>query len=180
MKKLLSLIILVVAFGFRSGDKMVKVKITEGVNCQLPTNFFPMTDGDIYTRMPTNKKPIAAYTDESRLIDFVVTSATSRWRKEDIEIAKDFYKANITHLYDEVEFTKEEVVTINKKQFAVFEFTSLVKGDKLSKKSIRKYAYVQYTIVGNQTMVFAFNAPERLKDKWSATAELIMNSLKVK
>lgn len=180
MKNMLSLMILLVSFGFMSGDKMVKVKITDGVNCQLPANFFPMTDGDIYTRMPTNKKPIAAYTDESRLIDFVVTSATSRWRKEDLNIAKEFYKANIMDLYDEVEFTKDEVVIINKKEFAVFEFTSLVKGDKLSKKSIRKYAYVQYAIVGSQAMVFTFNAPERLKDKWSETAEIIMNSLKVK
>ena len=180
MRKIGSIIMLVVICAFTSGDKMVKVKIADNVNCLLPDNFYPMTDGDIVTRMPTNKKPIAAYTDESRLVDFVVTSATSRWRSEDMAIAKDFYKASITHLYDEVDFIKEEIVTINKKEFAAFEFTTLVKGDGISKRSIRKYAYVQYTIVDNQTMVFAFNAPYRIKDKWSTTALEIMNSLKVK
>ena len=180
MRHVLSLIILVVVCGFVTGDKMVKVKITNNVSCLLPENFFVMTDGDIFTRMPTNKKPVAAYTDESRLVDFVVTTATSKWKNEDLPIAKDFYKSSITHLYDEVDFIKEEFVTINKKKFAVFEFTSLVTGDGLSKKSIRKYAYVQYAIVGNQTMVFAFNAPYRVKDKWSATAQNIMSSLKIK
>ncbi len=180
MKKIVSILIITVACGFSFGDKMVKVKIGSNVSCLLPQSFYPMTDGDIVTRMPTNKKPLAAYSDESRLVDFVVTSATSRWREEDISIAKDFYKANISHLYDEVKFTKEEIATINKKQFAVFEFTTLVKGDGLSKKSIRKYAYIQYTIVNNQTMVFSFNAPYQIRDKWSATAEDIMNSLKVK
>jgi len=180
MRKIGLLVLLVALCGFMTSDKMVKVKISEKVNCLLPENFYPMTDGDIVTRMPTNKKPIAAYTDESRLVDFVVTSATSRWRSEDIAIAKDFYKASITHLYDEVDFIKEEIVTINKKQFAAFEFTTLVRGDDLSKKSVRKYAYVQYTIVDYQTMVFAFNAPYRIRDKWASTAQDIMNSLKVK
>ena len=180
MKHVILVLLTTLIFGFRSGDKMVKIKISEKVNCLLPENFYPMTDGDIVTRMPTNKKPIAAYTDESRLVDFVVTSATSRWGSEDIAIAKEFYKANITHLYDEVDFLKEEIVTINKKQFAAFEFTTLVKGDDLTKKSIRKYAYIQYTIIDNQTMVFAFNAPYRIKDKWTDTAQSIMNSIKVK
>lgn len=180
MRKVLSLMILVVTCGFVSSDKMVKVKITNNISCLLPSDFLPMTDGDIVTRMPTNKKPLAAYTDESRLIDFVVTTATSRWRNEDLGIAKDFYKASITHLYDKVDFIKEETIEINKKKFAVFEFTSLVNGDDLSKKAVRKYAYVQYTIVGNQTMVFTFNAPHQLRDKWATKAQTIMNSLKVK
>lgn len=179
MKRVI-LLIMVVVCGFMSGDKMVKVKIADNVNCLLPENFYPMTDGDIAIRMPTNIKPLAAYSDESRLVDFVVTSATSRWRAEDLYIARDFYKANIMHLYDEVEFIKEEVVTINNRQFAVFEFTSLIKGDNLSKKSIRKYAYIQYTIVNNQTIVFSFNASYQIREKWSKTAQNIMNSLKVK
>jgi hypothetical protein len=180
MKQVILILLSSLVFGFISSEKMVKVKIADNVNCLLPANFYSMNDGDIVTRMPTNIKPLAAYSGESRLVDFVVTSASSRWRSEDINIAKDFYKANITHLYDQVEFTKEEVMTINNKEFAVFEFTSLLKGDDISKKSIRKYGYIQYAIVDGQTMVFSFNAPYQIRDKWSSTAQDIMNSIKIK
>lgn len=180
MKKVIMYGLVMLSFAFTGGEKMKKVKIGENIKVSLPENFYPMTDGDIATRMPTNKKPLAAYSDESRLVDFVVTSATARWRSNDLGIARDFFKANINHLYDEVDFIKEDIVTINKKEFAVFEFTSLVKGDDLSKKSIRKYGYIQYAIVNNRTLVFSFNAPYQIKDKWSETAAKIMSSLKIK
>ena len=180
MKKILLLLAITAICGFGLDEKMVKVKITDEIDCLLPQSFYLMGDGDITRRMPASKKPMVAYSDQSQLVDFVVTRATVSWEKEDINIAKDFYKANISHLYDEVEFTKEEVITIDKRQFAVFEFNSLMKGDQLSKKNIRKYAYLQYTIVDHQTIVFAFNAPYHLRGKWSATAKNIMNSLKIK
>lgn len=179
MKKLIVLFLLILSFGFTT-DKMVKVKLSDGIICLLPETMHPMTESDILRRLPSARKPIAAYTDESRLIDFSLNTSASHWRAQDIDLAKSFYKASIMNLYDEVKIIKEEVRTINKKQFAIFEFESLMKGDGLTKKAVRKYSYIQYTLHDDQTLVFGFNSPLQLKDKWHGKVEQIMNSIKIK
>lgn len=178
MKKIFLITLLLPFLSFQTG-KMTKVKLTDGISCMLPDNFYPMSGGDVILRLPSARKSLAAYTDESRLSDFSLNVAASQWAANDISIAKDFYKASIINLYDKVEMTKEEISTINKKQFAVFEFVSLIEGDGLSKKRIRKYSYVQYTIHKGQTLVFSFNSPVQLKDKWKDQVAEIMNSVKI-
>ena len=178
MKKFILILFIVPLLAFQS-DKMVKTKLTEEIRCVLPVNFFPMSEGDILRRLPSVRKPLAAYTDESRLVDFSVNVSASKWRNSDITIAKDFFKSSIFHLYDEVTLINEEIKTINKREYAVFEFVSLVKGDGLTKKAVRKYSYIQYTIKGGQVYVYALNAPSRLKDKWKSNASTIMNSIKM-
>ena len=179
MKKLILLLIIFPLLSFQD-VKYVKVKFTEEISGKLPASFIPMTTGDILRRLPSARAPLAAYTDEARVIDFSINVAAARWMEKDLVIAKDFYKSSIYNLYDELNLLKEEMVEIDGRQFAVFEFESLVKGDGVSKKSIRKYSYIQYTIDEGRTLVFGFNAPIQLKDKWQSRAAEIMNSVKIK
>jgi len=179
MKKLLVLPLLIVMMGF-NGDKMTKTKLSDNISCLLPQNMHPMIEGEVIRRLPSARKPIAAYTDESQLVDFSVNMAATQWAEKDIEIAQSFYKSSILNLYDDVKFIKEEIVTINKKQFIVFEFLSLVQGDDLTMKPLRKYSYVQYALYNSQALVFGFNCPAQLRTKWQETAGKIMNSVKIK
>ncbi|MEQ9117699.1 hypothetical protein [Fulvivirga sp.] len=164
-------------------QKMVKAKIGDYITVELPESFYAMSPQDIAQRYPSVRKPIGAYTNDERLVDFSVNVSATRWRSTDIEIAKDFFKASITNLYDRVDFVKEEIVVINDMRYIVFEFTSRINGDKYSldqRDAIRTYTYLQYLLINGKTFVFTFNTPVQIKDRWVDIAPQIMNSLKVK
>ncbi|MDH5474599.1 MAG: hypothetical protein OEX22_02795 [Cyclobacteriaceae bacterium] len=180
MKKIVVAFVLFPLLSFQSVGKLVKTKFNDNISGIVPQSFVIMTQGDIIRRIPSSHTPLAAYTDEARLMDFSINVSVSKWKKDDIHIAKDFFKATVFHLYDEVNLIKEEMKIINGKQFAIFEFESLLKGDGISKKNLRKYTYIQYTIQGNNAYVFSFNAPLQLKQKWQPVAAEMMNNIKMK
>lgn len=180
MKKIIIVIVLFPLLSFQTVGKLVKTKFTENISGLVPESFFVMTPGDIIRRIPSSHTPLAAYTDEARLMDFAINVSLSKWKKEDISIAKDFFKASVFNIYDEVNLLKEEMKIISGKTFAIFEFESLLKGDGVSQKNLRKYTYIQYTIQGNNAYVFSFNAPLQLKKKWQPVATEMMNNIKMK
>ncbi len=166
-----------------SQQKLTKTKIGDYITVSLPENFYAMSPQDIAQRYPSVRNPIGAYSNDERLVDFSVNISATRWRSTDIDIAKDFFKASIVNLYDRVDFIKEEIKVINDKRYIIFEFDSRINGDQYTldkKEAVRTYTYVQYLLINGKTIVFSFNAPTRIKDKWTARAAEIMNSIKVK
>lgn len=164
-------------------EKLVKTKVSEEITVSLPKNFYPMSENDMAQRYPSVRKPIGAYTNDARMVDFSVNISATQWRERDVEIAKEFFKASLVNLYDRINFLQEDIKTINKKRFIVFEFESRIEGDQLSldkKDPIRKYTYIQYLIMNGKTLVFSFNSPVQLKDQWQPIVPDIMNSVKVK
>ena len=164
-------------------QKMVKTKVTDNITLMLPEDFYAMSPDDIAQRYPSVRKPIGAYTNSSRMVDFSVNESATRWREQDTPMAKDFFKASLLNLYDEVEMIQEGVRTINKRNYIYFEFDSTIEGDKYSldkKNPVRTYTYIQYLIMNGKTLVFSFNCPYKFKDKWKEAAGEVMESIKVK
>lgn len=179
----LSFLLLMMPFALFAQEKMVKTKINDNITASLPTNFYPMSVEDLAQRYPSVRKPLAAYTNESRFVDFSINISATQWRPSDIEIAKDFFKASLINLYDRVDMIKEGIEEINGKQYMVFEFTSQINGEKYSLTNtgpVRKYIYIQYLIQKGKTIVFSFNCPVQLQQKWQSAAGDIMTSLKIK
>lgn len=176
---LLTLCLLVVP----SKLKLVKTKIGNSITVSLPDTFYPMSVEDIAQRYPSVRKPIGAYTNEDRLVDFSVNISATKWRSTDIEIAKDFFKASIVELYDRVDFKTEKIEVVNNMRFIIFEFDSRINGDKYSldqRDAIRKYTYLMYLLINGKTIVFSFNVPIQIKDQWVEIVPEVMNSIKVK
>ncbi|MFC2124960.1 hypothetical protein ACFLU5_09130 [Bacteroidota bacterium] len=163
--------------------KLVKTKIDDRIIVYLPEEFFTVPEMEIASKYISYRDPLAVFTDMSTRVDFAVNNSMTRWRLSDIELMKSFYKANIPTLYDKLEFIREDIETINNRQFVVFEFISTLLPNE---NSIRnnppeiKYNYIQYTIVKGETLLFNFNAPASLKDKWEGTASEIMHSITIK
>ena len=163
--------------------KLVKTKIGDSITVSLPDTFYEMSAQDIAQRYPSVRKPIGAYTNEDRLVDFSVNVSATRWRSSDIEIAKDFFKASIVELYDRVDFKTEKIEVVNNMRYIIFEFDSRINGDKYSldqTDSVRRYSYLMYLLINGKTIVFSFNVPIQIKDKWIEIVPEVMNSIKVK
>ncbi|MEM6522813.1 MAG: hypothetical protein AAGF85_04455 [Bacteroidota bacterium] len=166
-----------------SQPKMVKTKIGESITMMLPDNLYAMSADDIARRYPSVRQPIGAFTNESRLADFSVNVSATRWRSEDTDMAKSFFKSSFYNLFDRVEMIKEEVLEINDRKYVVYEFDSRLNGDPSSleaKDPILRYNYMQYLIVKGKTIVFSFNCHPRMKDEWKPIVQEMMSSIKIK
>ena len=169
-------------FSFTSSPRLVKMKVAEGITVSLPKDFRPMDDLDFSQRYPSVRKPIAAYTNVDRDVDFSVNISATQWPDGDLEIAKKFFKSSLLNMFDKVEMFSEGIQEVNGKKFVFFEFESRVKGDRMKlelSEPVLNYTYIQYLVEPGRTLVFSFNCPRRMRGDWQATAGKIMKSIKM-
>jgi len=163
--------------------KLSKVSVSDNITIKIPRDFIEMSDQDMWQRSSSYRKATALYTDLDRIVELSVNNAFSRWEEGDIRILQNVYKASIQEIFDEVEFSIEEIRNVNGRDFAVFEFISKIKGDpgiSGASSTITKYYYIQYTIVDGGTLVFNFSCQDYAREEWNETAGKIMASVKIK
>jgi hypothetical protein len=178
-----TVIVFVFSFlGIYQSTPLVKVKVDDNITVGLPADFERLQQSEINLKYVSSKQPLAVYSDRSRVADFSVNVAFSRWKPEDLEMMRGFYKSSIMGLYDEVRFIKESFEEVNDRKYVVFEFVSTVKAEEgiLNTEPISKYTYIQYTIVNYKTVLFHFNCPYMMKDQWSDIAGNIMQTVKIR
>ncbi|CAN5899063.1 hypothetical protein BH24BAC1_BH24BAC1_26210 [soil metagenome] len=169
-------------FSSFTAPKLVKTTINKQISLSLPKEFTIMPDEGIAQKYPAQRKPLAVYTSPNGQVDLAVSQRPASFKKSDLAMAKEFYKASLLSMYSDVEFIREEITPINKQEFVVFEFVSTVKDERKTSNlsPVRRYTIVQYTIIGNQLTIFTFNVPFMLKRDWQETAQQVMASVKVK
>lgn len=163
--------------------KLVKTKVNEKITVSIPQGWRPMDDLDFTQRYPSVRAPLAAFTDEQRMVDFAVNLSATQWPNADLEMVKSFFKASLINMFDRVDMQAEGIREVNGKQFIFFEFDSRVNGNRQQEgftDPVLKYTYIQYLVEPGRTLVFSFNSPRRLKDDWQETARAMMKAVKVK
>lgn len=174
---------LLTLLAFDLPTKLVKTKITDEIIVMLPKDFHPMDELDFSQRYPSVRKPIAAYTNEDRDVDFSVNISATQWPDGDVEVAKDFFKSGVMNLFDGVEMIEEGIHELHGRKFIYFEFESRVKGDRTKmelRDPVLNYTYIEYLVEPGRTLVFSFNCPRRMREDWQPTAQKIMKSVKMK
>lgn len=169
-------------FSFDS-SRLVRIKITEDISVMLPKEFKPMDDLDFSERYPSVRAPLAAYTDEDRMVAFSVNISATQWPDSDLEIAQKFFKASLLNMFDRVDVLNEGISEVNKKKFIFLEFESRINGKNSSLEQqapVLEYTYIKYLVEPNRTLVFSFSCPRRMRPEWEVTARAIMSSIKVK
>lgn len=160
----------------------VKTEMGEGITLKVPESFVPLADNLMEQKYLSSRKPIALYTNENQQVDLGVNTSNARWRANDLPMLQSFYRSNIMALYDEVTFMKEAIEKVNGKDFAVFEFVSLVRPEEnalTAQRPIRKYTYIQYAIHNGKSYVFNFTCPAEQQSQWQEVAKTIMESVKI-
>ena len=163
-------------------SKLKKTQISKEISVMLPRDFTPMPDDGIARRYPATTKPLAVYTSPNGQIDFSVTQKRSQFRAQDLNMLQEFYKANLLEKFTDVDFIREEIVDIKGEQYIVFEFVSKVADERgtTNLAPVQKYSIIQYTIKGNQLMIFTMHAPFALKNDWQPTMRDVMSSIRIK
>ena len=157
-----------------------KTAVSDKINLMVPVEFIPMGAQDFRNKFISYREPIAGFTSEDRTTDLVVNVSKTPWSNQDMDLLKDFYENNIRNLFDQVDFLTNEIQEINGRDYAVFEFTSTVKGDPNSlrnKSAVHDYRYMLYAVENFEVYVFTFYCPARLKDRWQPVASEIMSTV---
>ncbi|MDX2195953.1 MAG: hypothetical protein NW207_06005 [Cytophagales bacterium] len=187
MRKSLIYLYLTVAIHTYS-QSYVKTIPAKGISLMLPDSFVPMSDDDMAAKYPSYKKPLAVYTNESRTADFGVNFAANRWETKDLNMLKNFYLSTYKSLFKRIEYKAEgEIKRIKKRPFLVFEFISEFEDENApdeyskstSKKVVRNYTLIQYTIVDKYIFIFHFTCPANDKNKYINLAHHTLASVKV-
>lgn len=163
--------------------KLVKTKVNDAITVLVPQGWKPMDGMDFTERYPSVRAPLAAYTDDQRMVDFSVNISATQWPDKDLEMAQKFFKASLVNLFDKVDMISEGVRETGKKKVIFFEFNSRVNGNKRQEgfsDPVLRYSYVQYLLGSQRTVVFSFNCPRRLQQDWQETARDMMTGIKVK
>lgn len=182
MKKGLILLAAITLFAFVP-PRLSRVKISEEMSVLLPKTFRPMDDMDFSQRYPSVRKPIAAYTNESREVAFSVNISATQWPDANVDMARQFFKAGVVNMFDGVDMIEEGTYTLHGKEFIYFEFESRVKGERMTlelRDPVLNYTYIQYLVEEGRTLVFSFNCPKRIREEWQGTARKMMKSIKIK
>ena len=185
VRNLLFIVIPLLAFSVagKGQHKLVKTKINEEISLKVPKTFMQMTEEDMWQRVSSYRKSIALFTDPQRIIDLGVNYSFSSFQEGDYEMMRSWYKASILQLFDDVEWEREEIVQIGKRQFVAFEFVSTITENSEGMgrpRSITKYQYLQYTVFNGNVLLVFFSAPDRAKEEWQPVARAIMESVRLK
>jgi hypothetical protein len=163
--------------------KLVKTKVADGITVSIPQGWRPMDALDFTDRYPSVRAPLAAYTNEERLVDFSVNISATRWPDTNLEVAKQFFRSSISNMVDRVEMINEGIEELHGKKYVFFEFESRINGNP-AKEGLRdpvlRYSYLQYLVEPGRTLVFSFNCPRRERESWQPVARAMMKTIKVK
>ncbi|MER2998896.1 hypothetical protein [Pontibacter populi] len=175
------LIILIAGVTF-AAPKLKKVNLTKDISILLPKDFTPMSDNDIAREYPATTRPVAAYTSPDGNIDFNLTLKRSRFQADDLDMLREFYKANLVETFTNIDFIRQEVTEVKGQKFIVFEFVSRLADTRGASnlRPVQTYSIIQYTIIGNQLQIYTLHVPFQLKNNWQDTAREIMGSVKIK
>lgn len=162
---------------------MSKKKISDDISMLVADNLIQMEGQEAATKFKTARPPIAAFSTEDQLVDFVVNYSNTNWGKDDVELMKSFYKSTISGLYTDIQYERDEVKQIEGRDFAVFEFVALVKppeGSFVQRSGQKYYNYIMYTIYAGRAYVFNFSCPNQLRSDWQELVPRMMQSVHIK
>lgn len=162
--------------------KLSRIKVDKRISVAVPKDWRPMDGLDFSQRYPSVRAPLAAYTDQDRMVDFSVNISATQWPDRDIKLAQTFFKSSVMNMFDQVTILQEGIHSVGGKDFIFLEFESRVEGTREDgmRTAITRYTYIQYLVEPGRTLAFSFNCPLRIKSKWQDTAHAMMAQIRVK
>jgi len=163
--------------------RLTRKKINKEISVSLPAAFTAMTPEDLIQRYPSVRAPLGAYSDPDRLADFSVNISATRWPDNNLEFAKDFFKASVMNMFDRVTMEQEGIVELHGKRYIFFEFDSRINPEKRNlstQDALVRYTYIMYLVEPSRTLVFSFTCTRDVREQWQPVAREVMKTIRVR
>lgn len=99
-----------------------KQKLTDYLSMDVSTELRTMTQQELSAKFLGARIPDVAMTDEQSAVEFTITASPTFWQDGDVALLKEFYDASIPPLFQEIDFSQKELVELNEKEFAAYQF----------------------------------------------------------
>src|SRR5690606_6240964 len=109
--------------------KLKRTRVSDDISILVPVGWRPMDELDFSQRYPSVRAPIAAFTDQDRLVDVSVNVSATQWPDANVALASQFFKASILNKLDRVSMVSEVILEIGEKSFILLESESIVRGN---------------------------------------------------
>lgn len=188
MKKLSIVVFVLISIQLFAQDessapqKLKKFKF-EWVKFKLPENFIEMEDEGFFRTTASAVKPEIAFRDPSAQVTFTINNSVNRWGNNMLML-QQFQRSTILAMHKSVEYTKDEIVEIKKREYLIMMFDAKV-DDKTTpdgqKRVIKFYTAMIYTVKDGHLITMVLRLPNWMKDEgWLEAADEIVNSIRVK
>jgi len=155
------------------------VNVTDFIKIPVPEDFSRMNDDQLAAKYPSGRKPLAMFTSVDLLVNFGVNATNTAWEEKDLVILKDFQKANIRTLYENALFSRDEIVKIGKKEFAIFEFVGDASSAEGRTAKFKTFYCLMYCIIRKQVYVINFNCPNTERMAWQNQVKKMVSGVRV-
>ena len=175
-------VLAVLLWSFQAPE-LIKIKVNDHLSVKVPESFTLVGEQELIEKYRSSRKPVALFTIPDGQVDFSINLSANQWQHFDLPLAKDFYKASLGALYSDLKIIKEDIVEINGRQVAIFEYIGTVEGEDSpirQNSAVSKYTYLVYAMVNGKIVVSTFTAPANQQQRWASIAEAVMNSLSIK
>jgi len=180
MKKIALFSVFVLLLCSFDEPRLSRKNLLKGVSMLIPNEFVIMPDAEIAVRLPSNRKPLAVYTDKNYEVTLTINSANAAWEYKDLALLQKFYKSSIQSMFVNLDMKQEGIKQAGKYQFVFFEFVGVVNSEsKMIKRGQAVYNYMFYTVSEGNVLVFNFHCPHHLKDQWKNAAKKMMESIQI-
>lgn len=164
-------------FFFIQEPTLKKQKLTDYLSMEVSTELRKMTQQELSAKFLGARIPDVAMTDEQSAVEFTVTASPTFWQEGDVALLKEFYDSSIPNLFQDIDFSQKELVNLNGKEFAAYQFVGKpeVEGNRSAEQ---RYTYLLYTIHRNGLVTISFSCPPYLISEWKPIAQKMFETIK--
>lgn len=208
MKKLTGTLFFVLAVvAIVNAQKLKKTKVSDEITMKVPESFIEMSEQEFQQKFAGYRKPIAMYRHNSGKATFGINTAQTHapagtrqtfvdkkgkmrkhqaeWSLNDLKMMKNLYKSTILRLHSSVRFKQDKIEKIKRRNFVVFEFVGVTKGEEKkyigkTKGTLRQYSYLMYTVKDGKIYIFNFSCPAKELRRWKVSIHEMMHSIKLR
>lgn len=163
-------------------QKLKKFKF-EWVSFKLPQDFIEMEDEAFFRTTASAVKPEIAYRDPSAMVTFTINNSVNRWGNN-LVLLQQFQRSNILAMHKKVDFVRDDIVEIKKRDYLVMIFDSKI-DDKPTpngqSRVIKNHTAMIYTVKDGYLVTMALRLPQWMKEEgWADVVNDIVTSIRVK
>lgn len=154
-------------------DLETKSLLNEQIELKIPKGFKIMSEELINIKYPSQRRPTLVYTSESGGINVALNLTQNKASQQMITTYKDNFVKTFKNIYPSAVWKDSGEKTINGRKVGFLELVTPAIDTEI-------YNLMFFTDLDDKLLICTFNCTKKDIDKWTPTANEIMNSLKIK
>jgi hypothetical protein len=173
VRSLLFVLIAVTTTPLRADPALEYRTVLDGkVRLLMPTDFAPMSAEMLKFKYPRDRPPTFVLTNDSASVNIAFNHTSSRARTAELPKVHDYFRKTDPVLMPAVEWIRDEIVSINGRDFIIREFRSHAVDTDV-------HNIMAITSLDGRILIIGFNTVVELEEEWLPAGKKIIESIEV-